>query len=317
MDTHEVLGYIYSSFTEIYMENSDDLCYEKPAYWYNGRPLKAAKLCPKCAQVKLMPHFRRYLTPAEARSHGYSGEARVEVETASCKVCTPPRTKPLHRMTDAEIRRKVESGDLRIPARVLKEREDDAIKQMNAGTKMSHESRRSRKWEPFIDALRAEVDAVMQQQKYARTRLAIKGTSREMKANWHEHNPVLAFCDAYIGILRNLRSSFVISKRKAQQVPEHDRWQDYLTKYERNVLIATWEDIQPMARSMMRKPKAFMSAEEEKEVDRQQALKKKKDAPPPRPIMPQSKPKVGTDTDQTAVNPPEPDWIRELANGLG
>jgi hypothetical protein len=60
-----------------------------------------------------------------------------------------------------------------------------------------------------------------------------------------------------------------------------------------------------------------MSAEEEKEWDKQQALKKKKDAPPPRPIMPQSKPKVGTDTDQTTVNAPEPDWIRELANGLG
>jgi hypothetical protein len=161
------------------------------------------------------------------------------------------------------------------------------------------------------------MDAVMQQQKYARGRIDVKGTSREMKANWHEHNPVLAVCDAYIGILRNLRSSFVISKRKAKHVPEHDRWQDYLTKYERNILIATWEDIQPMARSMMRKPKAFMSAEEEKELDRQMALKKKKDAPPPRPIMPQSKPKVDTDKAQTDVNAPEPDWIKELANGLG
>lgn len=276
------------------MENSDDLCYEKPAYWYNGRPLKAAKLCPKCAQVKFMSHFRRYLTPAEARSHGYSTDARVEVETASCKVCTPPRTKPLHRMTNAEIRSKVEAGDLRVSARVLKEREHNAVKEMYAGNKKSHESRRIKKWEPLLNALRAEIEAVMQQQKYARTRLALKGTSREMKANWHEHNPVLAYCDAYIGIMKKVRGDFVISKRKAASMPEHDRWQDYLTKYERNILNAAWEDIAPLSRSMMRKPKAFMTAEEEEET------------PETPPTVPTTQRTAGTNNARRTVNVPAP-----------
>jgi len=300
------------------MENSDDLCYEKPAYWYNGRPLKAAKLCPKCAQIKFMRHFRRYLTPAEARSHGYSGEARVEIETASCSVCTPKRTKPLSQLTNAEIRRKLAKGDVRefLGTSVLKQREQAAAEVLEASGKRSGEIKRANKWQTLLDAIRLEMEAVWQQQKYARTCLAAKGTNKERLENWRHHGRTQAYCDAYLEVLKKLRGDFTLSKRKADYAPEHERWQEYLTHYEKNAIRGVWEDIPTYARAMMRAPKAFDLPPEKPEA-------RNGDTPPPLPGTPSPKRTAGTRPTVNAPeptqtdDPPEPDWIRELANGLG
>lgn len=250
------------------MENTDTF-YERDAYWHNNRPLKAAKFCAKCGQVKLMAKFKRYLTPAEARSHGYSGEARVEVETASCNVCTPKRTKPLSQLTNAEIKRKLANGDVRefLGVSVLKQREQAASKELSAGGKKSGEIKRIKKWEPLLDAIRLEMEAVWQQQKYARTCLAAKGTNKERLENWRHHGRTQAYCDAYLEILKKVRGDFTLSNRKARYAPEHDRWQDYLTHYEKNVIRGVWEDIPNYARAMMRTPKAFELPPEKDETE--------------------------------------------------
>ena len=298
------------------MENLDDF-YERAAYWYNGRPLKAAKFCAKCGQVKFLAKFKRYLTPAEARSHGYSGEARVEVETASCNVCTPKRTKPLSQLTNAEIKRKLAKGDVRefLGISVLKQREQAAAKALTASGKHSGEIKRFNKWETLLDAIRREMEAVWQQQKYARTSLAAKGTNKERLENWRNHGRTQAYCDAYLEILKRMRGDFTLSKRKASYAPEHERWQDYLTHYEKNVIRGVWEDIPSYARAMMRAPKAFELPPEKPEA-------KNENTPPPMPVMPSSKRTVGT---KPTVNvpepvvteePPTPEWLRDLANGL-
>lgn len=250
------------------MENTNEF-YEREAYWYNGRPLKAAKFCAKCAQVKLMAKFKRYLTPAEARSHGYSGEARVEVETASCNVCTPKRTKPLSQLTNAQIKRKLAKGDVRefLGISVLKQREQAATNQLAAGGKMSGEVKRIKKWETLLDGIRSEMEAVWQQQKYARTCLAAKGTHAERLENWRHHGRTQAYCDAYLEILKKMRGDFTLSKRKARYAPEHERWQEYLTHYEKNIIRGVWEDIPAHARAMMRTPKAFELPPEEDEAE--------------------------------------------------
>jgi hypothetical protein len=299
---------------EIYMENLDDF-YERAAYWHNGRPLKAAKFCAKCGQVKFLAKFKRYLTPAEARSHGYSGEARVEVETASCNVCTPKRTKPLSQLTNAEIKRKLAKGDVRefLGTSVLKQRERAAAEALTASGKHSGEIKRVNKWQTLLDAIRLEMEAVWQQQKYARTCLAAKGTNKERLENWRHHGRTQAYCDAYLEILKKLRGDFTLSKRKANYAPEHERWQDYLTHYEKNVIRGVWEDIPNYARAMMRTPKAFELPPEAKNEN----------TPPPVPVMPSSKRTVGTKPTvnvpapaQTHDGEPEPAWISDLANGL-
>jgi hypothetical protein len=195
------------------------------------------------------------LTPAEARAHGYSGQRRVEVETAKCKDCNFKRGKPIDRLTNAELRKQAQLGDINVfvAETLIKRREQAARREMAAGARKAQESKVMRTWEPLIAALDAEVQSVYQQQKYA----------RRSKRHPSVTTAVLAFCDAYLGILRKLRSAFYVSKRRAQQKPEHVDWQAYVTQYERNVADAAWLDIPYLVREQMRPPAIYEVRTEE------------------------------------------------------
>jgi len=230
------------------MPNDTENWVERPLTMHEGRPLSPAALCPACRQVRPTHLFRRYLTPSEARAHGYSGHRRVEVETAKCKDCNFKRGKPLDRLTNVELRKQAQLGDINVfvAETLIKRREQAARREMAAGARKAHEGRIMRLWEALLSQLDAEVQGVYQQQKYARR------SKRAPEVN----AAVIDFCTTYLAVLRKLRSAFYVTKRRAQQKPEHaaSDWHAYITPDERTVAMDAWHAIPYAVREQMRPP---------------------------------------------------------------
>ncbi len=217
------------------MENSDDYAIGE-ATEYNGKPLVPGKWCAKCRTVKPLSLFKRYLTAAEAKSHGYAGRHKVEIETASCKSCTPKRTKSIDKMTMPEINAKVELGEIHaLTARITQEQRRAAYaREVSAGGKKRWANARAKLWEPIIEQLSAEIQDVQMQRSYARA---------------NKHAAVAGYCTDYLDILKRVRSDLKLAKRRGVRDPEHKHWQLYLNDYEVNIVRAAWHDVSSVRRT--------------------------------------------------------------------
>ena len=217
------------------MENVDDYAIGE-ATEYNGKPLVPGKWCAKCSTIKPLAQFKRNLTAAEAKSHGYSGQRKVEVETAACKSCTPKRTKPIEKMTKPEIMAKVELGEINaLTARLtLEQRRAEFAREVSAGGKKRWANTRAKLWVPIIEQLSAEIQDVQMQRSYAR----VKG-----------HHTIAGYCTDYLDILKRVRSDLQLAKRRGVRDPEHPHWQMYLNEYEINIIRVAWHDVVSVRRA--------------------------------------------------------------------
>lgn len=213
---------------------------------FNGQALVAAALCPACRQVRPLKFFQRYLTPGEAAYRGYDPLAKVLIETEKCQDCRQPkRTKP-DEFSPAELRRKAELGHIPAPLAdgVAEGKLRRARNAQRGGAQNRWDVVRAAKWDGLLDELSREISAVMQQCSYAKTK--------------RTHGSVVAYASVYLKILRTLRSSMNIERRSAKRAAEHDRWQEYLTPYERNQIAGVWNGIDFALRQQgMRAPQAF------------------------------------------------------------
>ncbi len=225
---------------------TDDDYVENPAKHYDGVPLVAAALCPGCKSIRPMKMFQRYMTPGEAKYRGYDPMAKVLIETEKCSDCRPAKRTDPEDFTPAELRRKAELGHL--PATLAEGVAQEKLRRARTAARGAVENRwnevRMAKWDALIDAVNAELDAVMKQDSYAKRRGGKEKVS--------------TYANTYKGILRTIRAAMKVARRRKKVQPEHDRWQDYLTDYERNQIAAVWNDIDFVFRQQgMRPPGAF------------------------------------------------------------
>jgi hypothetical protein len=211
-----------------------------------GRPLFAAAMCTACRKIKPLKEFRRYLTPAEARYRGYSGNRRIEIESEKCGACRLPRRSKPEEFTTPELMDKAAKGYISpVTANAIAaDRQRRATSAMRTGANNRWSAVRIKQWDALIDAINAELHDVRQQAKYARE----KG----------DRPKVVTFASDYAKILVRVRADFKLERRRTSRSPEHDRWQSYVTPRERNIIAALWNDIPFKLREAgMRAPMAF------------------------------------------------------------
>lgn len=222
---------------------------ESALKYHDGKPLKAAALCPACREVRPLALFQRYMTPGEAKYRGYDPMAKVLIETEKCKDCRQPkRTKP-EEFSPAELQRKAKAGHL--PPAIAEQVVADKLRRARGAVRGGLDNRwndvRMAKWDALISELKVEIDALMQQANYA----SKKGT----------HTKVVAYAKGYLKILRAVKADMTLARRNKKRQPQHDRWQEYLTEYERNQIAGMWNDIDFTMRQMgLRPPQAFARA---------------------------------------------------------
>lgn len=221
--------------------------YEAVVTEYEGRPLQKTALCPACGSVKPLKDFQRAMTPAEAKYRGYSGQRQVIIETEKCGACRLPRRRKPESFTTAELQRKARAGEIPqlLADNIAQQRTIEARENQRAAVKRRWDKAVVAQWQVLVDDINAELHDVRQQQRYARTKPKT-------------HTKVLAYAKGYCDLLTKLRAELKIALRKGTKKPEHERWQDYLTTYERNIVSALWHDIEFKLRdSGLRPPHAF------------------------------------------------------------
>jgi len=67
-------------------------------------------LCPKCNLVKPLKSFKKLATPSQMRSWGKEGNVRMTLTMTNCKECRP-KPRPLSKLSPAEIKRRIASGE--------------------------------------------------------------------------------------------------------------------------------------------------------------------------------------------------------------
>lgn len=213
--------------------HDDDDWYEAVVTEYEGRPLQKMALCPTCSLVKPIKAFQRAMTPAEAKYRGYSGERQVLIETEKCSACRLPRRRKPESFTNAELQRKARAGEIPqlLADTIAKQRAVEAVEAQRAAVRRRWDKAAAAQWQALVDDINEELHAVRQQQRYARTKAKT-------------HGRVLAYTKGYCELLTKLRADLKIALRKGTKKPEHERWQDYFTAYERNIVAALWGDIE-------------------------------------------------------------------------
>lgn len=205
--------------------------------------------CAKCNRVLEASAFRRYLTPAEAKARGYTGNRKVLIETAHCKDCRPRRRTKPESFTTAELKKKLKRGEIQAPlvAAIEKTRTAKAHARMKAAVVARWDKTKMSKYQALLAALREEIHAVTQQRKHARGRAASAPMAQSVEV----------YADTYLGILRRLRADLTIAGRRLDFKVEHERWQEYLTHQEKHTIAAAWGRINPNKSASMRPPGAF------------------------------------------------------------
>lgn len=212
---------------------------------HEGQPLFAAAMCTACRKIKPIKEFRRYLTPAEARYRGYSGNRRIEIESEKCGECRLPRRSKPEEFTTPELMDKAAKGYISpVTANAIAaDRQRRATSAMRTGANNRWSAVRIKQWDALIEAIDEELHAVRQQAKYARAK---------------RRPEVITFASDYAQILVRVRADFKLARRRTSRSPEHDRWQSYVTPRERNIISALWNDIPFKLREAgMRAPMAF------------------------------------------------------------
>lgn len=155
--------------------------------------------CAKCHQTKPAKHFRRQLTRAQAVARGYMGTRIMNVESKFCTKCQPGHYKPTD-MTIPEMYKAAYDGKVSL-ARV---NIDADMKRKKARRKIS--AAVSDRWAKWREAPWTHI----------RARLADALTAATHSINYNRHRKImkdegvpeiLAFFDAYQGVLRTLQAS--------------------------------------------------------------------------------------------------------------
>jgi hypothetical protein len=207
------------------MEQTDDYALGE-ATEYEGRPLKPAALCPDCKQVKPLSEFKRRITGGEARAWGYANRFRAEIETAKCKSCRAPRTKPVQRMTAKEMQTRVVNDDLSVftMQTELARRKEEATAAMKIGAANSYTAKVKKRWEPILEGMTKELATVFQQLKYAKTQ---------------EDAEMVAFFTAYKDALQMTRNQIKYHYiRVKPTMPDKAK-----TDWRQHVTLDTWKSV--------------------------------------------------------------------------
>ncbi len=233
-------------------EIDDDFYVTQATHGPDGQPLTQVFHCAKCNRCLPPDKFKRAMTPAEAKYRGYSGARKVFIETQHCADCRPRRRRLPESFTTPELKRKAERGEISpiVAKGIADKRQRRALAEQKAAANKRWDIATAKTWEPLIDALRAEVHAVTQQRKYARTKA--KGTSATAQAAHIE-----AFAETYLDLLRRIRAEFTLAMRSAKLKAEKS-WQEYVTPEERTHLAALWSVIEPNVASRLRVPAVFV-----------------------------------------------------------
>ncbi len=218
---------------------------ESKAIQHEGRPLVSAALCPECKEIKPLKEFQRYLTPAEAHRRGYHAGAKVLIETTKCRACNPAPRHKLEEHTAAELKRLKEQQAVRtVEANaIISTKQRGALSAQRAAQKERWDKVRRQQWGVVMEGLAKEIDDVRQQMNYA-----------ERKG----HRRVVLFAEGYTGILKKVLSAMKIDQRNTKRHPPFDRWQEYVSQYDRNIVAVLWNDIEPQQRlAKLRQPQLF------------------------------------------------------------
>lgn len=207
--------------------------------------------CPKCNEIKPSSQFKRWLTKAEAKARGYSGERRVLVDTMHCKDCRPRiRVRP-EAFTNPELREKVRKGEVNefLANSIIQQRQARALAEQTAAARKRWEGRIVDEWGAMLKGIKDEIFCLTQQRRRARAVL------RPTKPDLYE--VVERYTTGTIVLLRRLRADLIMERRAARERPDKPRWQDYATKAERDQVALLWGRIPPNNAAKMRPPGLF------------------------------------------------------------
>jgi hypothetical protein len=213
--------------------------------------------CPKCRQDKPRSAFKRYLTPAEAKYRGYSGERRVQIETRNCDECRPRRRKNIESFTTAELKKKAKRGEISpvLAALVEKNRTAQALAAQTAAANKRWEQVRLGQWKAYIEEVTKEIRGVMQQRKHARRTCEGNPDPAVLK----KAAPIIAYCDGYLDILQRLKADLFLTMRRGNLKAPTTAWTDAVTAAEKTQVAALWSAIEPNKAAQMKKPAIYAS----------------------------------------------------------
>lgn len=187
------------------------------------------KICTACGTSKPEKDYLVWLTRAEAKRYGYTGERRVEVERSRCGDCRPKK-KPLGRLTEKQIHKQVLSGDVHatVAAAVIAKKKANALeKQTNAQYKR-WAAVKEKPWVDVLASLAIELRTNQQRLTYAKKKA---DPSPEL----------LAFLAHYTELLIVKRATMKTQRFKLCRAPE--TWQEEFTPRERDDLWRLWRAI--------------------------------------------------------------------------
>lgn len=216
-------------------------------------PAPTHRHCAKCNRVLPTDAFKRFMTPAEMRYRGYSGNRKVLIETKHCKDCRPRRRVSPESFKTHELKQKAARGEISpvIANAIEKVRTEKARARMRSAATARWDKVKLAAYDALLDGLREEILAVTQQRKHARHRPGAGTTP----ANTTQ--AILTYCDTYLTVLRRLRADLTLAARRLDFKVEHENWQGYLTHEERQTVAQAWAGIEPNKAASMRAPAAL------------------------------------------------------------
>jgi hypothetical protein len=186
------------------------------------------RVCTACGTAKPEKDYLVWLTRAEAKRYGYTGERRVEVERSRCGDCRPKK-KPLGRLSEKQIHKRVLSGDVHttVAEAVIAKKKANALeKQTNAQYKR-WAAVKEKPWRDVLASLAIELRTNQQRLTYAKKKA---DPSPEL----------LAFLTRYTELLIVKREQMKTERFKLSRAPE--TWQEYFSSSERHELWQMWRD---------------------------------------------------------------------------
>lgn len=166
--------------------------------------------CPTCCRILPDAHFKRLLTPAQARARGFTREGeRVYERWRECKACSPPpRRKTAKTMTSHQIMREVAKGNLRAAqanyaVELARKRENEARRQ---GVLRRWDAWWAARWDYARDRLRRELETTTQRIFYARDNPPLDDPACEVEAFLREYRQTVRALISWCTDMRRLRA---------------------------------------------------------------------------------------------------------------
>lgn len=187
------------------------------------------KICTACGTSKPEKDYLVWLTRAEAKRYGYTGERRVEVERSRCGDCRPKK-KPLGRLSERQIHKQVLSGDVHatVAAAVIAKKKANALEKQTLAQHRRWAAVKEKPWADVLASLAMELRTNQQRLTYVKKKA--------------EPSPdLLAFLARYTGLLIVKREQMKTERFKLSRAPE--TWQENFSSSERHELWQLWRAI--------------------------------------------------------------------------